>query len=446
MRVTHHLAVLALLAVMTLSGLGSRWNESTSVVLAAATTPLPATPVPAVAPSAPGIVRQAAPAVVNSLSTSPAPIRAANQTAGGPTPSGAVSASAPLPPPQVTHNWVQNFRAIDLYDGPNPDASLIGQAPQFSTFELVEQFESGRSKLVGAGDGSGRMAQTVWADLKAFGPSGPPRYQYELSKGGDVDPATGRRSPERTVEAGPGSPLAESAVIVDGESGALLYGKNAHVRHPQASTTKMMSAIVAIESGRLNDRVTVDVDSNALAAATESTVMGLMPGQTLSVETLLYGMMLTSGNDAAIAIAKHIAGSEAKFVEMMNAKAQELGLRDTQFKNPHGLDADGHYSSAYDLAIIARYGMQNPTFYAVSSTRHWNADGFDLWNLNKLLPVYPGADGVKPGFTDNAGKCLVASAVRDGHRVFVTVLNSGDTTNDARSLLDYAFDGYRWPS
>jgi hypothetical protein len=441
MRVTHHLAVLALLAVMTLSGLGSRWNESTSVVLAAATTP-----VPAVAPSAPGIVSPAAPAVVNSLSTSPAPRGTTNQEAGSPTPARTLAASPPIALPQVTRTWVQNFKATDLYDGPGPEANTLGSAPQFSTFELVEQSETGRSKLLGAGDGTGRMPQPVWANLKEFGPSGPPKYQYELSRGGDVDPATGRRTPERTVEGGPGSPLAESAVIVDGESGALLYGKNAHVRHPQASTTKIMSAIVAIESGRLSDRITVDVDSNALAAATESTVMGLMPGQTVSVETLLYGMMLSSGNDAAIAIAKHVAGSEAKFVEMMNAKVQALGLRDTQFKNPHGLDAEGHYSSAYDLAILARYGMQNPTFYAVSSTRHWNADGFDLWNLNKLLPVYPGADGVKPGFTDNAGRCLVGSAVRDNHRVFVTVLNSGDTTNDARSLLDYAFDGYRWPS
>ena len=109
--------------------------------------------------------------------------------------------------------------------------------------------------------------------------------------------------------------------------------------------------------------------------------MGLMPGQNVSLETLLYGMMLSSGNDAAIAIAKHVAGSEARFVEMMNAKAKALGLRDTQFKNPHGLDADGHYSSAYDLAIMARYGMQNPTFYSLSNTRHWNA--------RRLRPLEP---------------------------------------------------------
>ena len=130
----------------------------------------------------------------------------------------------------------------------------------------------------------------------------------------------------------------------------------------------------------------------------------------------------------------------------MNAKATAMGLRDTQFKNSHGLDAVGHYSSAYDLAIMARYGMQNPTFYSLSSTRQWSGDGYNLWNLNKLLPVYAGADGVKPGFTDDAGRCLVGSAVRDNRRVIVTVLSSPDTTGDSRALLDYAFDGFRWPS
>jgi D-alanyl-D-alanine carboxypeptidase (penicillin-binding protein 5/6) len=171
-----------------------------------------------------------------------------------------------------------------------------------------------------------------------------------------------------------------------------------------------------------------------------------MPGQSVTLETLLYGLMLPSGNDAAIAIAKHVGGSEQRFVQMMNEKAQALGLRDTQFKNPHGLDTDGHYSSAYDLAVMARHGMQNPRFYALSSARHWNGDGFDLWNLNRLLGVYAGADGVKPGFTDNAGRCLVGSAVRDNHRVIVAVLRSQDPTNESRSLLDYAFDSFRWTS
>jgi len=233
---------------------------------------------------------------------------------------------------------------------------------------------------------------------------------------------------------------------MDAATGRIIYQKEADLRLPPASTTKIMTAIVAIENGHLSDRVTVDVDSNQLAAATESTVMGLMPGRNVSLETLLYGMMLESGNDAAIAIAKHIAGSETRFVEMMNAKARELGMKDSHFMNPHGLSTEGHYSSAYDLAILARYGYQNPKFYAISGTRHWTADGFDLWNLNKLLPVYPGADGVKPGFTDNAGRCLVGSAVRDNHRVIVVDLRSQDPTSESRDLLDYAFNGYRWPS
>jgi hypothetical protein len=437
MRVTHHLAVLALLGVMTLSGIGPRWDESALSVVHAAPSP---TPVAGAPPSN----------IMSSLTTSPAGSAVVFQPTGSPAPAVAPSASiavaAPMPPPRVQRTWVQNFRTVDLYDGPDEQANWIAAAPQFTTFEVIEQNEHGRSRLFSPGRGEGRLPEQVWANLTEFGPSGPPKYLYELAKGGEFEPGTGRRVPERIAAHWPPVPLAESAVIVDGESGALLYAKNGHVRVPQASTTKIMSAIVAIENGRLTDRVTVDVDSNQLYATTESTVMGLMPGQTATLETLLYGMMLSSGNDAAIAIAKHVAGSEAKFVELMNAKAKAMGLRDTQFKNPHGLDAEGHYSSAYDLAIMARYGMQNPTFYSLASTRHWQQDGYDLWNLNKLLASYPGADGVKPGFTDGAGRCLVGSAVRDNRRVFVTVLNSADTTNDGRTLLDYAFDGFSWPS
>jgi hypothetical protein len=441
MRVTHHLTVLALLAIMTLGSLGTRWGEpSTSVVLAAPS------PVPIVTSSAPGLVNSSAPGFVNSLSTSTGSPGVANQVSTTPTTVAPVGVAAPDTSLQPSRNWVQNFQAVELYDGPGPEATHIRTAPQFSTFDLLEQVEGGRSRLFDPGRGEGRLPEQVWASLTDFGPSGPPKYQYELARGGEIAAATGMRAPERIVSGWPPLPLAESAVIVDGESGALLYARNGHARVAQASTTKIMAAIVTIENGRLEDRVTVDVDSNQLYATTESTVMGLMPGQTVSLETLLYGMMLSSGNDAAIAAAKHVGGSEARFVAMMNAKAKALGLQDTQFKNPHGLDADGHYSSAYDLAIMARYAMQNPAFYSLSNTRHWSADGFDLWNLNKLLPVYPGADGVKPGFTDNAGRCLVGSAVRDNHRVFVTVLNSSDTTGDSRALLDYAFESFRWPS
>jgi D-alanyl-D-alanine carboxypeptidase len=425
MRVTHHLAVLGLLGAMTLTGVGARWDDSATTVVLAAPSPAPVIGAGGSGTLSPFTVSQPVP-----ISASPTAL---------PTP-----VAAALPPALSNRTWVQNFKSTDLFDGPGPQAVRLRSAAQFSTFELLEQFEGGRSRLFDPGQGEGSLPMTVWASMTDFGPSGPPKYEFLLPKGGQVEEATGKRAPERTADAWPALPHAEGALVLDGESGAVLYAKGAHNRLPQASTTKIMTAIVALENGRLDDRFTVDVDSQQLYLTTESTVMGLMPGQTVSLETLLYGLMLSSGNDAAIAIAKRIGGTEARFVEMMNAKARQLGLRDTQFKNPHGLDADGHYSSPYDLAILARYGFQNPRFYALSSTRHWNADGFDLWNLNKLLPVYAGADGVKPGFTDNAGRCLVGSAVRDNRRVFVVALKSIDPTFDSISLLDYAFSSFRW--
>ncbi len=430
MRATYHFAMLILLGVMTLSGVGARWQPtSTPPVLAAGPTVVPA---------------RAPETVISTLANQSAPSNIVVPATVSPTPTLPAIAAAPASPPT---RWVQNFRPTELFDGPGASAASLGTAAQFRTFQLVEQVESGRSRLFDPGLGEGKLPGDVWANLTDFGPSGPPKYEFELAKGGDVvDQSSGRRAPERMTKDWPPLPTGESAVVLDGNSGAVLYAKNPHAHLPEASTTKIMTAIVAIENGRLEDRFTVDVDSNVLAATTESTVMGLMPGQEVSLETLLYGLMLPSGNDAAIAIAKHVGGSEQAFVKMMNDKAQAMGLRDTQFKNPHGLDVDGHYSSAYDLAVMARYGMANPRFYSVASARHWNADGFDLWNLNKLLPVYPGADGVKPGFTDNAGRCLIGSAVRDNHRVIVAVLRSQDPTGESRALLDYAFDGFRWPT
>jgi len=430
MRATYHFAVLILLGVMTLSGVGARWQvETVSSAMAA----------PAVTPAS----SKPAETIVSSLANQVDPAGIVVSATATPTLAAPASVAAP---PKPEPRWVQNFRATDLFDGPGRDAATLGTAAQFRTFQLVEQVEGGRSRLFDPGVGEGRLPGSVWANLDDFGPSGPPKNEFELAKGGDVDPTSGRRAPDRMTTSWPPIPTGESAVVLDADSGAVLYSKNPHTHLAEASTTKMMTAIVALENGRLDDRFTVDVDSNVLAATTESTVMGLMPGQSVTLETLLYGLMLPSGNDAAIAIARHIGGSEQRFVQMMNEKAQSLGLRDTQYKNPHGLDVEGHYSSAYDLAAIARYGMQNPKFYALSSARHWTGDGFDLWNLNKLLGVYPGADGIKPGFTDNAGRCLVGSAVRDNHRVIVVVLRSQDPTSESRALLDYAFDGFRWAS
>lgn len=240
---------------------------------------------------------------------------------------------------------------------------------------------------------------------------------------------------------------AESAAIVDGPTGRMLYGKNAHARMAPASVTKIMTAILALEKGRLSDYVRVNVDGWAMRAANGSSIMGLAPGEILTLEDLLYGLMLPSGNDAAVAIAEHVGGSVENFVRMMNDKAVELGLKDTHFANPHGLDEEGHYSSAYDLAMIGRYAMRNADFARIVGTRAYVANGkhtYSLLNGNRLLGQYQGVDGVKTGYTEKAGQSFVASVNRDGRRVFVGLIRSSDRYRDARLLFDYFFRDFVW--
>jgi D-alanyl-D-alanine carboxypeptidase len=160
--------------------------------------------------------------------------------------------------------------------------------------------------------------------------------------------------------------------------------------------------------------------------------------------------MLPSGNDAALAIANHVAGSESGFVALMNAKARELSLDDTQFQNPHGLHAAGHYSTVYDMTMLARYGMQkHPFFVRLSAAKYWEVAGrrsYELYNLNRLLTQYKGGDGVKVGYTEEAGKTFVGSATRDGHRVYVGLMKSQNLWEDTPPLLDWAFENFTWPS
>ncbi len=232
---------------------------------------------------------------------------------------------------------------------------------------------------------------------------------------------------------------AQAAIVGDVTSGQILAEKNAHQRLAPASTTKIATALVALQRGQLEDQVTVHE-----SALIEGARMGLSPGQVVTLEELLYGLLLRSGNDAAMAIAQHIGGSVDGFVEMMNQEAKELGLTDTHFANPHGLDAPDHYSSAYDLMVLARQALANPTFAEIVSTQQYTFRGRRLSNRNELLGNYPGADGVKTGTTPGAGECLVASATREGHQVLVVVLGSEDRYGDASILLDYYFDHYAW--
>lgn len=255
-------------------------------------------------------------------------------------------------------------------------------------------------------------------------------------------------APKKTGSAPPPNVNAWSVAVIDEGSGQLLYGKDPHRHLAPASLTKIFTALVALDQGGdLHRPITVQFDSTELV---DSTLMGIHSGETYSMEDLLYGLMLPSGNDSALAIANNLGGNESHFAEMMNAEAAKLGLKDSHFVDAHGLDRPGHYSSTYDLAMAARYGMTHyPEFSTLAKTRSWTVHGTRAWtvyNLNRFLWSYPGADGVKIGYTDNSGPAIVASATRNGHRVYVALIHCGDIVNDSVPLFNWVFDNYTWPS
>ncbi|MGE5484522.1 MAG: serine hydrolase [Ignavibacteriales bacterium] len=237
---------------------------------------------------------------------------------------------------------------------------------------------------------------------------------------------------------------ADAAVVMDFKSGAVLYEKRAHRPMHPASITKMMTAIIALERGYLGDVVTVSQN----AAYTPGSSMGLSPGSRYLLEDLLAGLMIVSGNDAAVAIAEHLAESEQAFVAVMNEKARKIGALRTTFVNSHGISEPGHLTTAYDLALIARYGLSIPYFATLVSTRERDAWRLDkmrdvpLANTNRLLWGFQGADGVKTGTTSAAGECLCASATRDGMRVIAVVLHADSRWADSETLLEYAFNSF----
>lgn len=239
-------------------------------------------------------------------------------------------------------------------------------------------------------------------------------------------------------------PLAEQArgaAVIDADSGRLLLAKDADQRLPMASTTKIMSAMLTLEQDGLDAPFTVD--KNAIRV--EGSSMGLREGDTVTLRALAYGMLLPSGNDAANAAAVRIAGSKEGFARMMNQRAAELGLTDTHFVTPSGLDGKEHYSTAYEMALLAREALQNEAFAEIcgksSAKVSYGNPPYDRWlaNHNKLLKYYEGAIGVKTGFTDTAGRCLVSAAQRDGMRLIVVTLNCPDDWNVHMRLYDACF-------
>ena len=238
---------------------------------------------------------------------------------------------------------------------------------------------------------------------------------------------------------------AQSAILMEAESGKVLFQKNAFVRLPMASTTKIMTAIVAIESGNIGR--TVEISPKAVGV--EGSSIYLCPGERLTLEQLLYALLLESANDAATAIAIEVAGSVEAFATLMNKKARDIGLTATHFTNPHGLDHGEHYTTAYDLAKLTRYALFNDTFRKMCATVRMTiplkeTEGTRvLINHNKMLSRYSGAIGVKTGFTKKSGRCLVSAAEKDGMTLIAVTLNAPNDWNDHERMLDFGFSKYK---
>ncbi len=231
---------------------------------------------------------------------------------------------------------------------------------------------------------------------------------------------------------------AKSAILLDGQTGRVLYEKLADKQSLIASTTKIMTALVVCEQTNVLDRVRIPQEATGI----EGSSMYLKAGEVLTVQDLLYGLMLHSGNDAAVALAIYCGGTVEGFAELMNDKAHRLGLKDTHFVNPNGLDSPGHYSTARDMAVLAAYAMENPIFAKTVSTKTVTVGNRVLRNHNKLLWLLEGADGVKTGFTKAAGRILVSSCTRQGRRLIAVTMNDRNDWRDHQQLMEDGFANY----
>ena len=235
---------------------------------------------------------------------------------------------------------------------------------------------------------------------------------------------------------------AKHCIVIENDSERVLYEKSAYNTAAMASTTKIMTALVVIEQCELSETVTV----SSYAASIGGSTIDLKTGEELSVEDLLYGLMLESGNDAATALAEHTADSVDEFCKLMNSRAKELGAMNTNFTSPHGLDNENHYTTAYDLAIITKEALKNDTFCEIVNTKTISTANRFFANTNPLLGVVDGIDGVKTGFTNNAGKCIVLTAERGGMRIITVILGCPDSKNriiDGKKITEYIFSKYK---
>ncbi|GAC1327770.1 MAG: hypothetical protein NVSMB2_27120 [Chloroflexota bacterium] len=354
------------------------------------------------------------------------------------------------PTPQVdtrSADWLRAVRDTALWSGPIDPSVQFTSLPLGSFVQPRAGSDSGRLLVYFPGDGGTRQAGMAWVPAQDLAPSGPPPWMAVSELDGNDARLVPEPRPTRSMPIMPPPVTATEVAVVDDATGLMLYGRSAHAREAPASTTKITTALVVLQkSDSLDTPVSISVDGWAMAAADGSSVMGLVPGQKLTLRTLLYGLLLPSGNDAAEQLARSVGSSRDEFVNSMNAMAtDELHLADTHFVNPSGLDAPNHFSSAYDLAQVARRAMRENVFRDIVATPRTRQEGLMLAGHNPLIGAYPGADGVKTGTTDAAGKALVGSATRNDHRVYAVVLHSEDTLADTTALLDWAWASFTWP-
>lgn len=232
---------------------------------------------------------------------------------------------------------------------------------------------------------------------------------------------------------------ASQAVLMDQDTGEVLFEKNMHERRPIASITKIMTALLAIESGKMDEFAR----TSRRAIYTEGSSIYLEQGEKMTIEDLVYGLMLRSGNDAAVAIAEHIGGSVEGFVHLMNEKASWLGMTNTHFENPHGLHSDNHYSTAYDMAILMRYAMENDEFRKIAGTKSYKSQNrsYAWHNKHKLLTqYYKYCNGGKTGFTRVSGRTLVSTAEKGGRQLIAVTLNAPDDWRDHMMMFEWGFE------
>ena len=237
---------------------------------------------------------------------------------------------------------------------------------------------------------------------------------------------------------------AKSAYLMETTTGRILYEKNSEQKLPMASTTKIVTAITVLDNCENLDEV-VNIKSNSVGI--EGTSIYLREGEQLTVRELLYGLMLRSGNDASVALANHIGGSVENFCSMMNKLATDLGLENSNFVNPHGLDTEGHYTTAHDLAVITAYALQNEEFAKIVSTKNivigQGESRRSLANKNRLLGNLDGCIGVKTGFTNDAGRCLVSACDRDGLKLVCVVFNCGPMFEESSEMFELVYKNYK---